>query len=72
MPQQLMELMRHEDISTTMKYYVSRNAEEDNLTGFKAKYLKHFANVSAEIEKGVSSFIKEVKDGSFPAKENEY
>ena len=28
MPQQLMELMRHEDISTTMKYYVGRNAEK--------------------------------------------
>jgi len=27
-PQQLMELMRHEDISTTMKYYVGRNAEK--------------------------------------------
>ena len=28
MPQQLMKLMRHKDISTTMKYYVSRNAEK--------------------------------------------
>ena len=27
MPQQLMELMRHESIDTTMKYYVGRNAE---------------------------------------------
>jgi len=27
MPAQLKELMRHEDISTTMKYYVGRNAE---------------------------------------------
>lgn len=27
MPQVLMELMRHEDIQTTMKYYVRRSAE---------------------------------------------
>ncbi|MBC7853998.1 MAG: site-specific integrase [Pirellulaceae bacterium] len=27
MPQVLMELMRHEDISTTMRYYVGRNAQ---------------------------------------------
>ena len=27
MPAQLKELMRHESISTTMKYYVGRNAE---------------------------------------------
>ena len=27
MPQILMQLMRHEDISTTMKYYVGREAE---------------------------------------------
>src|SRR5262249_62224778 len=27
MPQVLMELMRHESIDTTMKYYVGRNAE---------------------------------------------
>jgi len=27
MPQTLMELMRHESIETTMKYYVGRNAE---------------------------------------------
>ena len=27
MPQILMQLMRHEDISTTMKFYVGREAE---------------------------------------------
>jgi hypothetical protein len=27
MPQILMQLMRHKDISTTMKYYVGREAE---------------------------------------------
>ena len=27
MPAQLMDLMRHEDIQTTMKFYVGRNAE---------------------------------------------
>jgi hypothetical protein len=27
MPQVLMELMRHESIETTLKYYVGRNAE---------------------------------------------
>ncbi|HEY1602223.1 MAG TPA: site-specific integrase [Pirellulales bacterium] len=27
MPQQLMELMRHETIETTMRYYVGRNAQ---------------------------------------------
>jgi integrase len=27
MPQQLMELMRHESIETTMKFYVGRNAQ---------------------------------------------
>ena len=28
MPQQLMELMRHESIETTMRYYVGRNAQK--------------------------------------------
>ena len=27
MPAQLMEIMRHESIETTMKYYVGKNAE---------------------------------------------
>jgi hypothetical protein len=27
MPQQLMELMRHENIETTLRYYVGRNAQ---------------------------------------------
>jgi hypothetical protein len=27
MPQVLMELMRHENIETTMRFYVGRNAE---------------------------------------------
>ena len=48
MPQQLMELMRHEDISTTMKYYVGRNAEKTADALWEA-YEGHRGNILGNI-----------------------
>ena len=37
MPQTLMELMRHESIETTLKYYVGRNAQRTTRLANRAK-----------------------------------
>lgn len=41
-------------------------------TDFKPKYVKHWANVTEVAVKGISEFVAEVKQGSFPADEHCY
>jgi len=39
--------------------------------GHKAKFVRHFADVQKEIERGVAAYVHAVKDGSFPSPERE-
>ncbi|KAG9312154.1 ketopantoate hydroxymethyltransferase-domain-containing protein [Chiua virens] len=39
--------------------------------GHKAKFVRHFADVRKEVERGVSAYVHAVKDGSFPNPERE-
>lgn len=39
---------------------------------YRPKFVKHFANVGAEMKKGFEGYIKEVKDSSYPAEEHTY
>ena len=39
---------------------------------FRPKFVKQYANLSAEIEKAVQNYIDEVRDGAFPGPENIY
>ncbi len=41
-------------------------------TKFKPKFVKRFANLSSEMRKAFSDYIKEVKDGSFPDEDHSY
>ena len=37
---------------------------------FKPKFVKQFAHVGAEMEKGIKEYIKETQDNVFPAQEH--
>lgn len=39
---------------------------------FKPKFVKHFANAGEVMKQGFADYIKEVKDGSFPAEEHTF
>ncbi|KAI9568802.1 ketopantoate hydroxymethyltransferase-domain-containing protein [Boletus coccyginus] len=39
--------------------------------GHKAKFVRHFADVRKEVERGVAAYVHAVKDGSFPNPERE-
>jgi 3-methyl-2-oxobutanoate hydroxymethyltransferase len=39
--------------------------------GHKAKFVRHFADVQKEVERGVSAYVHAVKDGSFPNPDRE-
>jgi len=39
---------------------------------FKPKFVKHFADVGSVMKDGFKAYIKEVKDGSFPAEEHTF
>lgn len=39
---------------------------------FKPKFVKHFANVGDMIKQGVTDYIREVSEGTFPAKEHTF
>ncbi len=42
------------------------------LTGFKAKYLRPYADVGETIRQAAASFVRDVKDGTFPSHEESY
>ena len=48
MPQVLMELMRHESIDTTLKFYVGRNAETTAATLYAAVSGNNSGNTERE------------------------
>jgi 3-methyl-2-oxobutanoate hydroxymethyltransferase len=39
---------------------------------FHPRFVRHYATLSEDILKGVSAYIKDVKDGDFPSKEESY
>ena len=39
---------------------------------FKPKFVKHFADVGSAMKQGFAGFIREVKDGAFPAEEHTF
>ena len=39
---------------------------------FKPKFVKQFADVGSVMQDAFAAYIKEVKDGTFPAKEHTY
>lgn len=41
-------------------------------TGFKPKFLRHFAELAGEVNLAVSNYITAVKDGSFPNENEQY
>lgn len=41
-------------------------------TDFKPKFVKHFADAGSVMRAGFAEYIKEVKDGSFPAEEHSF
>ena len=41
-------------------------------TGFKPKFLRHFAQLAGEVQGAVENYITAVKDGSFPNAEEQY
>jgi 3-methyl-2-oxobutanoate hydroxymethyltransferase len=41
-------------------------------TGFKPKFLRHFASLAGEVQNAVGSYIEAVKDSSFPSAEESY
>ena len=41
-------------------------------TGFKPKFLRHFAGLAAEVDTAVKEYISAVKEGTFPNKEEQY
>ena len=40
--------------------------------GFKPKFLRHFAQVGAEMTKGVQAYVDAVKTGDYPNIEESY
>ena len=40
--------------------------------GFKPKFLRHFAQVGAEMSRGVEAYVEAVKGGSYPSEEESY
>jgi 3-methyl-2-oxobutanoate hydroxymethyltransferase len=40
--------------------------------GFMPKFVKKYVDIAALAAQGLNEYIKEVQDGSFPAKEHEY
>ena len=42
------------------------------MTGFKAKYLRQYADLSSTIRDAAGAFVKDVKSGSFPTKTESY
>lgn len=40
--------------------------------GFKPKFLRHFAQVGAEMTKGVEAYVEAVKTGGYPSVEESY
>lgn len=41
-------------------------------SGFKPKFVKHFANIGAAMDEAFKKYITEVKEGSFPAPEHSF
>ena len=41
-------------------------------TGFKPKFLRHFAQMAGEVQGAVTEYVAAVKDGSFPNTEEQY
>lgn len=41
-------------------------------TDFKPKFVKHFSDVGTAMREGFTAYIKEVKDGTFPAQEHTF
>ena len=41
-------------------------------TGFKPKFLRHFAELAGEVQGAVSEYVAAVKDGSFPSADEQY
>ena len=41
-------------------------------TGFKPKFLRHFAQLAGEVQAAVTEYVAAVKDGSFPSTEEQY
>jgi 3-methyl-2-oxobutanoate hydroxymethyltransferase len=41
-------------------------------TGNKLKFVKRYADLASAIHQAVSSYVQEVKDGSFPAYEHTF
>lgn len=39
---------------------------------FKPKFVKHFADVGSLMKEGFKAYIKEVKEGTFPAEEHTF
>ena len=39
---------------------------------FKPKFVKQFAHVGAEMEKGIKAYIAETQNGTFPAQEHTF
>ena len=39
---------------------------------FKPKFVKQFARVGAEMEKGIKAYIEETQNGNFPAQEHTF
>ncbi len=42
------------------------------VTGFKARYLRRYADVSSVIEEAAQGFIRDVKEGTFPSADESY
>lgn len=42
------------------------------MTGFKAKYLRRYADVHTVIQTAVESFVRDVKEGTFPSESESY
>ena len=39
---------------------------------FKPKFVKHFADVGSAMKEGFEGYIREVKEGTFPAEEHSF
>ena len=42
------------------------------ITGFKAKYLRRYADLQGAVREAAISFVREVKEGSFPGDRESY
>ena len=60
MPQVLMELMQHETIDTTLKFYVGRNAETTAAALYEAFQGNKSGNTTAELSSANETALLEV------------